>query len=277
MANEFVARKGIISLGGLTFPYLAVPTNYTASTDDYFIDIISADVTVTLPTAVGIEGKQYVIRNSSTSAATINTTSAQTIDEVSVVSVSIGKRDIVQVVSNNTNWKISQSSGPIEGSVLNGVLVSDGTLSGTRANSGLKFNGNTLQISGQTSASTLIEQYALNLPGTYTATTAYTVGNIIFTYPLDQIISMDVDYEFQRTDGPNSGATRVGVFKKLGSQTGTTNTQQTLSNRNALVTNTLIYASARTDTNEMALILRATNGSEVISSVRINTSIVKIN
>lgn len=275
MANEFVARKGIISLGGLTFPYEAVPTNYTASTDDYFIDIISAGITVTLPTAVGIEGKQYAIRNSSTSAVTINTILSQTID--GSLTQNIGRNNVIQVVSNNSNWKISQAGGSISASTLNGVLVSDGTVSGVKANSGLTFDGNTLKISGQTSATTLIEQYTFNLPGTYTATTSYTVDNIIFTYPLNQIVSMDVDYEFRRIDGINSGATRVGVFKKLGSQTGVINTQQTLANRNALVTNTLIYASAKTDTNEMVLILRTTSASEVIDSVKINTSIVKIN
>ena len=38
MANEFVARKGVISLGGITFPYVAKNATYGIGSDDYLID-----------------------------------------------------------------------------------------------------------------------------------------------------------------------------------------------------------------------------------------------
>ena len=41
MANEFVARKGIISLGGLTFPFVDVTTNYNVTENDYLINVTS--------------------------------------------------------------------------------------------------------------------------------------------------------------------------------------------------------------------------------------------
>jgi len=66
MANEFVTRRGIISLGGITFPYAAVAGTYTIGQDDYFIDCTSGTFNVTLPTAVGIAGKIYVVKNSGT-------------------------------------------------------------------------------------------------------------------------------------------------------------------------------------------------------------------
>ena len=66
MANEFVARRGIISLGGITFPQVTINGAYTATTDDYMIDITGGTFNVSLPTAVGISGKIYQIKNSET-------------------------------------------------------------------------------------------------------------------------------------------------------------------------------------------------------------------
>ena len=63
MANEFVARKGIISLGGVTFPVTGINANYTVGVNDYLVDVTGNTITVTLPTAVGIGGKNYVIKN----------------------------------------------------------------------------------------------------------------------------------------------------------------------------------------------------------------------
>jgi len=78
MANEFVARRGIISLGGITLPYVGKTSTYTILDTDYFVDC-SGTFTVTLPTAVGVAGKVYVIKNSGSGSITVNTTSSQTI------------------------------------------------------------------------------------------------------------------------------------------------------------------------------------------------------
>ncbi len=43
MANEFVARKGIISLGGVTFPVTGINANYTVGVNDYLVDGIRGD------------------------------------------------------------------------------------------------------------------------------------------------------------------------------------------------------------------------------------------
>ncbi|MFN9952855.1 MAG: hypothetical protein ACK55I_07130, partial [bacterium] len=64
MANEFLARKGFISLGGITFPYVEVTSTYTVTSDDYAVEATSGTFTINLPTAVGIEGKIYQIKNS---------------------------------------------------------------------------------------------------------------------------------------------------------------------------------------------------------------------
>jgi len=80
MANEFVTRRGIISLGGITFPYVAITGTYTVRADDYAVDCTSGTFTVTLPSAVGITGKIYVIKNSGGGVITVEAAGAETID-----------------------------------------------------------------------------------------------------------------------------------------------------------------------------------------------------
>ena len=63
MANEFVVRRGIISLGGITFPQVTINSNYTVTEDDYMVDVTGNTITVSLPTAVGKKGRLYVIKN----------------------------------------------------------------------------------------------------------------------------------------------------------------------------------------------------------------------
>ena len=58
--------------------------------------------TVTLPTAVGVQGRQYTIKNSASGNITIATTSAQTIDGSSTA-VIIPNTSLT-VVSDNANW-----------------------------------------------------------------------------------------------------------------------------------------------------------------------------
>ena len=81
MANEFVARKGIISLGGITFPATGITASYNVGVNDYLIDVTGNTITVTLPNAIGINGKNYVIKNRGTGVVTV-ATSGQTIDGV---------------------------------------------------------------------------------------------------------------------------------------------------------------------------------------------------
>ena len=59
MANEFILRKGLISLGGVTFPLTQVSTTYAVQSTDYFVEATSGTFTISLPTAVGIKGQIY--------------------------------------------------------------------------------------------------------------------------------------------------------------------------------------------------------------------------
>ena len=62
MANELIIRDGLISLGGIAFPYVAKSSTYSIGSNDYFIDCTSGTFTATLPTAVGSPGKIYSIK-----------------------------------------------------------------------------------------------------------------------------------------------------------------------------------------------------------------------
>ena len=68
MAKEFLLRDGVLSLGGITFPHVAKSANYSILETDYFIDCTSGTFTVTLPTAVGVHGKIYIVKNSGSGA-----------------------------------------------------------------------------------------------------------------------------------------------------------------------------------------------------------------
>jgi hypothetical protein len=123
MANEFIVRKGIKSLGGVTFPYTGVTDNCTIGSNEYLINAPSGTFTITLPTAVGVSGKQYIIKNSGNGVVTLNTLSSQTID-VST-SLTLTQNDTVEVISDGSNWKIVSGVGDIvvEGSTKSGYVT----------------------------------------------------------------------------------------------------------------------------------------------------------
>ena len=122
MNQEFVTRRGLISQGGITFPYVGVTTTYSISSDDYFIEGTSSTFNVTLPTAVGIAGKIYVIKNSDTGVITVDTTSSETID--GVLTKTLNQYDSLILESNGTNWVIVGDSGSVFSlSVDNGLSL----------------------------------------------------------------------------------------------------------------------------------------------------------
>ena len=66
-SNEFVARKGIISLGGITYPLTQVTGTYTVTGTDYLVEATSGTFTINLPTTTGNQapkGKIFIIKNS---------------------------------------------------------------------------------------------------------------------------------------------------------------------------------------------------------------------
>lgn len=92
--------------GSVAFGYTFKSADYTATASDYTIDCVSSSMTITLPTAVGIAGRIYVIKNrGSGTTVTVATTSSQTIDGATTYSLA-AQYKYVTVQSNGSNWMV---------------------------------------------------------------------------------------------------------------------------------------------------------------------------
>lgn len=92
--------------GSLALAYVAKTANYTATASDYCIDCTSGSFNITLPTAIAITGRTYIIKNSGTGSITISTTNAQTIDGVTTKTLNT-QYSRVQVTSTGANWIVT--------------------------------------------------------------------------------------------------------------------------------------------------------------------------
>ena len=86
--------------------YRAITALRTLDTTDYFIDCTANTFTVTLPTAVGITGREYVIKNSGTGVITIDGNGTETIDGA-LTQVLGTQYDFYRITSDGANWKIT--------------------------------------------------------------------------------------------------------------------------------------------------------------------------
>lgn len=82
--------------------YVSKNSNYTLAPNDYVVECTSGSFTITLPTAVGITGKNYIIKNTGGGTITIATTSSQTIDGSAPGTLS-GTTPL-KLVSTGSNW-----------------------------------------------------------------------------------------------------------------------------------------------------------------------------
>ena len=133
MANEFIIRNGLKSLGGITFPITEINANYNVGVNDYLIDVTGNTITVTLPPAVVIDGKNYVIKNNGSGVVTVATTSGQTIDGANTKS--LNNNDSIEVISDGSNWIIAAGTGTVTSSTTaKSGIVSNTTWTGSPLN-----------------------------------------------------------------------------------------------------------------------------------------------
>jgi hypothetical protein len=109
MANEFVARNGFISLGGVTFPLTQVNGTYTVLPTDYFVEATGNSFTINLPSAVGISGQTYEIKNSGSGVVVVDANGSQTID--GALTKTLNQYDSLFITSNGSNWIIGGANG----------------------------------------------------------------------------------------------------------------------------------------------------------------------
>ena len=100
---EFTPKTMKINTG-LLLPYVAKTATYTILTSDYTIDCTANTFTVTLPTAVGITGQIFNIKNSGTGVITVDGNGSQTIDGNLTEQIPAGESRKVQ--STGTSWII---------------------------------------------------------------------------------------------------------------------------------------------------------------------------
>jgi hypothetical protein len=94
--------SGITSTGGITFKQVTINSSYTATTSDYMIDVTGGTFNVTLPSAVGIQGRLLVVKNNGGGAVTVQPVLGQNIDDNPFVI--LGETNTIQLVSNGSNW-----------------------------------------------------------------------------------------------------------------------------------------------------------------------------
>ncbi len=90
--------------GSMGLAYSAKTATYSIGSSDYLIDCTANTFTVTLPTAVSITGRIYVIKNSGSGVITVATTSSQTID--GNTTATLNQYDSITIMSNGSNWII---------------------------------------------------------------------------------------------------------------------------------------------------------------------------
>ena len=90
--------------GSLSVSYVEKTTTYSVGSTDHTINCTSGTFTVTLPTAVGITGRLYIIKNTGAGTITLATTSSQTIDGSTTQTILTNKTYKIQ--STGANWII---------------------------------------------------------------------------------------------------------------------------------------------------------------------------
>lgn len=101
------SSTGVVEKKALgTDPYTAITTTYTALSTDFFIDATTGTFTLTLPTAVGISGRTYVIKNSGAGTVTIDANSTETIDGALTKVLNVQYAGY-RITSDGANWKVT--------------------------------------------------------------------------------------------------------------------------------------------------------------------------
>jgi hypothetical protein len=106
-ADKSLTVEGNLKLkAGLVTKYVAKTANYTLTTTDYLVNCTANSFDVTLPTAAGVTGQTYNIKNSGTGLITVNTTSSQTIDGQASGVIKLNQWENLTVMSTGANWII---------------------------------------------------------------------------------------------------------------------------------------------------------------------------
>ena len=82
----------------------SVSANYSASVDDELI-LCNGTLTVSLPTAIGNEGKRFDIKNIGSGTVTVSGFGSQTVDGNATLDITF-QYSCMSIVSDDSNWNI---------------------------------------------------------------------------------------------------------------------------------------------------------------------------
>lgn len=89
----------------LKVKYTAISGTYTVTATDCVIDCTANTFTVTLPTAAGIQGQVFTIKNSGTGVITVAAAGGEFIDGRATQTLSV-RYESITIISTNTSWRI---------------------------------------------------------------------------------------------------------------------------------------------------------------------------
>lgn len=99
------AIRGLISGSMVSVKaYTAVAATYTLLVTDYLVECTSGTFTITLPTAVGIQGQEFEIKNSGTGTITVDAAGSETID--GDTTKELVQYDAMKIMSTGSKWII---------------------------------------------------------------------------------------------------------------------------------------------------------------------------
>lgn len=101
-SSNITLRTNAIS--GNRVGYAQKTSTYTITAADYIIDCTSGTFTVYLPTASGISGREYIIKNSGAGVITLDGDGSEQIDGATTQTLSAG--DAMKVLSTDGGWII---------------------------------------------------------------------------------------------------------------------------------------------------------------------------
>jgi hypothetical protein len=102
--SEVLNWSNGVKVSGISYAITTQTDSYLATSLDDVIVINGTDKIVTLPTAVGIEGKVYTIKNINASDVTITPDGSETIDGETTQTIS--QWSAIKIISDGSQWLV---------------------------------------------------------------------------------------------------------------------------------------------------------------------------